>query len=77
MLEAKWYNSGYIPSLEEYLENAWISITTPLILVHAYFMVTNPITKEALDCLEEYPKIFYWSSMILRLTDDLGTSMVC
>nr|POE91407.1 myrcene synthase, chloroplastic [Quercus suber] len=74
LLEAKWYYSRYIPSLEEYLENAWISISTPVILMHAYFMITNPITKEALDCLEEYPKIFYWSSMILRLTDDLGTS---
>ena len=77
LLEAKWYHNGYIPSLAEYLENAWISISTPVILMHAYFMVTNPITKEALDCLEEYPKIFYWSSMILRLTDDLGTSAVC
>ncbi|KAL4595818.1 hypothetical protein ACB092_12G119200 [Castanea dentata] len=74
LLEAKWYHNGYIPSLAEYLENAWISVSTPVILMHAYFMVTNPITKEALDCLEEYPKIFYWSSMILRLTDDLGTS---
>uniref|UniRef100_A0A7N2MHK7 Uncharacterized protein n=1 Tax=Quercus lobata TaxID=97700 RepID=A0A7N2MHK7_QUELO len=74
LLEAKWYHNGYIPSLAEYLENAWISISTPVILMHAYFMVTNPITKEALDCLEEYPKIFYWSSMILRLTNDLGTS---
>ncbi|KAK9993981.1 hypothetical protein SO802_023684 [Lithocarpus litseifolius] len=74
LVEAKWYYSGYIPSLEEYLENAWISITTPVILTHAYFLVTNPITKEALDFLEEYPKIFYWSAMILRLADDLGTS---
>ncbi|KAM4085183.1 hypothetical protein ACJW30_10G007800 [Castanea mollissima] len=74
LLEAKWYHNGYIPSLAEYLENAWISVSTPVVLTHAYFMVTNPITKEALDCLEEYPKIFYWSSMILRLTNDLGTS---
>ncbi|KAF3963667.1 hypothetical protein CMV_011970 [Castanea mollissima] len=74
LLEAKWYHNGYIPNLAEYLENAWISVSTPVILMHAYFMVTNPIMKEALGCFEEYPKIFYWSSMILRLTDDLGTS---
>ncbi|KAC3748924.1 hypothetical protein FH972_027205 [Carpinus fangiana] len=46
----------------------------PVILGHAYFFVTNPVTKEALDCLEEYPNIIRWSSMILRLADDLGTS---
>jgi (-)-alpha-terpineol synthase len=77
LLEAKWYHSGYTPSLEEYIENAWISISAPVILVHAYFLVINPITKEALDCLEEYPNIIRWSSIILRLADDLGTSKVC
>ncbi|KAF8409447.1 hypothetical protein HHK36_005523 [Tetracentron sinense] len=74
LLEAKWYHSGYTPTLEEYLNNAWISISAPVILVHGYFFVTNPITKEALECLESYPNIIRWSSMILRLCDDLGTS---
>ncbi|KAG6650097.1 hypothetical protein CIPAW_06G019500 [Carya illinoinensis] len=61
-------------NLQEYLENAWISIAAPVALVHAYIFVTNPMTEEALDCLEEYPNIIRWSSMILRLADDLGTS---
>ncbi|KAM4076901.1 hypothetical protein ACJW30_12G099500 [Castanea mollissima] len=74
LLEAKWYYSGYTPRLEEYLENACFSIAAPTILLHAYFSYTNPITKEALDCLEEYPNIVRLSSMILRLADDLGTS---
>ncbi|KAK4572350.1 hypothetical protein RGQ29_030690 [Quercus rubra] len=74
LLEAKWYYNRYTPSLQEYIENAWISIAAPTILVHAYFFVTNPITKEALDCLEEYPNIIRWSAIILRLADDLGTS---
>ncbi|KAL5568212.1 hypothetical protein UlMin_024787 [Ulmus minor] len=74
LLEAKWYYSGYTPSLEEYIENAWISISAPVILVHAFFFVTNPITKEALECLEKYPSIIRSSSMILRFADDLGTS---
>jgi (-)-alpha-terpineol synthase len=77
LLEAKWYHSGYTPSLEEYIQNAWISSSGPVILVHTYFFVTNPVTKEALECLEEYPNIIRWSSTILRLADDLGTSKVC
>ncbi|EXB31237.1 Myrcene synthase [Morus notabilis] len=72
--EAKWYYSGYTPTLQEYIENAWISISAPVILVHAYFFVTNPITKEGLACLEEYPSIIRQSSILLRLADDLGTS---
>ncbi|TXG67807.1 hypothetical protein EZV62_009082 [Acer yangbiense] len=75
LLEAKWYYSGYTPTLEEYNENAWVSISAPVILVHAYFLVTNnSITKEDLAYLEEYPNIIRCSSMILRLADDLGTS---
>ncbi|KAK7861221.1 myrcene synthase [Quercus suber] len=73
-VKAKWYYSEYTPNLEEYLKNAWITISSPIILMHSYFIVANPITKEALECLEEYPKIIHWSSMILRLTNDHGTS---
>ncbi|KAF2284340.1 hypothetical protein GH714_020875 [Hevea brasiliensis] len=74
LLEAKWYHSGYTPSLQEYIDNAWISISAPVILVHAYFLVKSPITNDALKCLEEYSNIIRCSSMILRLADDLGTS---
>lgn len=75
LLEAKWYYSGYKPTLQEYISNAWISISGPVLLVHSYFFVANPITEEALQSLERYHNIIHWSSMILRLSDDLGTSL--
>ncbi|KAH7516287.1 hypothetical protein FEM48_Zijuj10G0119300 [Ziziphus jujuba var. spinosa] len=34
------------------------------------------VTQEALQCLEDYPNILRWPSMIFRLADDLGTSSV-
>ncbi|XP_065876699.1 terpene synthase 10-like [Euphorbia lathyris] len=74
LLEAKWYHSGYKPTLEEYLKNAWISISAPVILVHVYFLTKDRITIEGLKFLKEYPEIIQLSSMILRLADDLGTS---
>ncbi|KAF2318688.1 hypothetical protein GH714_010079 [Hevea brasiliensis] len=74
LLEAKWYYSGYTPSLQEYIDNAWRSIGATVILVHAYFLVKSPITDDALKCLEEYSNIIRCSSMIVRLADDLGTS---
>ncbi|KAI3445260.1 hypothetical protein Pfo_001925 [Paulownia fortunei] len=72
--EAKWYSRGYTPRLEEYISNAWISISAPVILSHAFFLVTNPIEKEAVQSLYKYHNIVRCSSMILRLANDLGTS---
>ncbi|EYU43517.1 hypothetical protein MIMGU_mgv1a020175mg, partial [Erythranthe guttata] len=74
LLEAKWYSKGYTPTLEEYINNAWISISAPVILSHAFFLVTNPINKEAVRSLYEYHNIVRFSAMILRLANDLGTS---
>ncbi|OMO83621.1 hypothetical protein COLO4_22402 [Corchorus olitorius] len=45
-----------------------------VLLAHSY-LITDPITKEGLQGIEEYdPNIVCWSSIILRLADDLGTS---
>ncbi|CAK9162485.1 unnamed protein product [Ilex paraguariensis] len=73
--EAEWYFNGYTPTLEEYLENAWISVGNPVMLVIVYFCVTNPIKIEALEYLDDYHDIIRLSSTILRLEDDLGTSL--
>ncbi|KAF4356560.1 hypothetical protein F8388_006304 [Cannabis sativa] len=74
--EARWYYDGYTPRFEEYIENAWISISGPVILSHLYFFVVNPNEEDALlsTCFNGYPTIIRHSSMILRLTNDLATS---
>ncbi|CAA0806721.1 1-8-cineole synthase 1- chloroplastic [Striga hermonthica] len=72
--EATWHSMGYKPKLQEYINNAWISISGPVILTHAYFFVTYPIHNEAIQSLYDYHNIVRCSSMILRLANDLGTS---
>ncbi|KAG8369466.1 hypothetical protein BUALT_Bualt14G0016600 [Buddleja alternifolia] len=74
LIEARWVSSGYTPNLNEYLENGLISITGPLILGHAYFCFTNPIQEKALEDLKKLPALIRWTSLIARITDDLGTS---
>ncbi|OMP12676.1 hypothetical protein COLO4_02890 [Corchorus olitorius] len=74
LLEAKWFYSGYIPTLQEYMDNGWISGSCPTMLAYSY-LATGPITKEGLQNIEEYhPNLVYWSCVILRLANDLGTS---
>ncbi|KAM3291293.1 (R)-linalool synthase TPS5, chloroplastic isoform X1 [Capsicum chacoense] len=72
--EARWYHIGYKPSMEEYMENARISVAVPMVLVHSLFLVNDPITQEAMESLSNYPDIIRQSATIFRLADDLGTS---
>ncbi|CAI9756570.1 unnamed protein product [Fraxinus pennsylvanica] len=74
LMEARWYNSGYFPSLSEYLNAAWISISGPVLLFNAYFCTISPLTKKDLGSLEQYLGIIHWPSLVVRLADDLGTS---
>ncbi|KAI4374086.1 hypothetical protein MLD38_012124 [Melastoma candidum] len=73
-VEAKWYSASHVPSLDEYLENAWVSSSGPLILSHAYFLVgdVDPVAVPGL--LQKNKDLIYNSSMIIRLCNDLATS---
>ncbi|KAI5440827.1 hypothetical protein KIW84_010333 [Lathyrus oleraceus] len=73
LIEAKWYHGGYTPSFEEYLENAWISISSHVIFTHGYFLIPHSFKMEDLVCLEENSNIIRFSAMISRLANDLGT----
>ena len=67
--EAKWYYSGYTPSMEEYLNNSIISIGAPTVLAQVF------LTSK--DKLYKYNHIIRLSGMLVRLPDDLGTLAVC
>ncbi|KAL4200963.1 hypothetical protein AMTRI_Chr02g213760 [Amborella trichopoda] len=64
LVEAKWYKMGYTPTLDEYLSNGWISVSGPLILVHAYFLVAQNITEEAINCISNDQNLIQWPSLI-------------
>ncbi|TKY66723.1 (E,E)-alpha-farnesene synthase [Spatholobus suberectus] len=73
-VEAKWYNKGYIPSLQEYLSNAWISSSGPVILLHSYFATMHQVTDAIDDFLHTYEDLIYNVSLVIRLCNDLGTT---
>ncbi|KAK9077084.1 hypothetical protein SSX86_005420 [Deinandra increscens subsp. villosa] len=74
LVESWWYNSGYTPTLQEYLDNAHVSISGPVILMHANFLTSAGLNNEILQCMTRHEKIVYYSTLIFRLADDLGTS---
>ncbi|XP_061352688.1 alpha-farnesene synthase-like [Gastrolobium bilobum] len=74
-MEAEWYKKGYIPSLQEYLNNAWISSSGPVILLHSYFATIHEVTDEIDDFLHTYEDLVYNISLVIRLCNDLGTTV--
>ncbi|KAL8499824.1 hypothetical protein ACS0TY_019711 [Phlomoides rotata] len=62
--------------MDEYLNNDWILISDPIVLMYGYFYFTNPINKEDVKILEQYLGIIRWPSMVFRLANDFGTSSV-
>ncbi|XP_059664109.1 monoterpene synthase TPS4, chloroplastic-like [Cornus florida] len=74
LLEAQWLNNGYVPKIEEYIENGVTTAGTYMALVHIFFLIGQGVTTETISMLDPYPKVFSCSGRILRLWDDLGTA---
>nr|QJX58312.1 monoterpene synthase 9 [Salvia pomifera] len=72
--EAKWYHSGYTPSMEEYLNNSCISIGAPTVISQVYFVLASSKEKPIMESLYKYNHIIRLSGLLVRLPDDLGTS---
>ncbi|KAI4342620.1 hypothetical protein MLD38_027226 [Melastoma candidum] len=73
-VEAKWDKTGHVPTLEEYLDNAWITSSGPLILSHAYHFLSGDRVEDVPMQLDTNKDLIYHSSVIIRLCNDLRTS---
>ncbi|KAL9671924.1 hypothetical protein QQ045_009497 [Rhodiola kirilowii] len=74
MKEARWFHSGYKPTLDEYMNNAWVSISIPLGSLHGHIFDPKAIVEKQVQYLESHPDLLKWSCITFRLCDDLGTS---
>ncbi|CAH8263323.1 unnamed protein product [Arabidopsis lyrata] len=75
LVEAKWYKSGHKPNLEEYMQNAWISISAPTIFVHFYCVFSAQLSIKVLETLSEHQQnVVRSSASVFRLANDLVTS---
>ncbi|GMI83349.1 terpene synthase 02 [Hibiscus trionum] len=72
--EARWFYGGQAPTFDEYIKNGWVSIGSLGGLVLLCFVQADSIADRFPNCLKDYSQLFYWSSLVTRLSDDLGTS---
>ncbi|KAM7473822.1 hypothetical protein LguiB_021065 [Lonicera macranthoides] len=69
--EAKWYNEGYVPTMEEYMKIALVTSCYKMIVITSFAGMGELVTKETLDWVSNNPLIVRASSVICRLTDDM------
>ncbi|XP_010417167.1 PREDICTED: tricyclene synthase, chloroplastic-like [Camelina sativa] len=75
LIEAKWYKRGHKPNLEEYMQNAWISISAPTIFLHFYCVFSDQLSVQVLETLSKHQQNLVRSSAsVFRLANDLVTS---
>ncbi|KAH7568888.1 hypothetical protein JRO89_XS06G0067700 [Xanthoceras sorbifolium] len=74
LMEAKWYNEGYTPSLQGYLGIGWITSGCLVLGVHSFFSIMNEVSDEMEHFLETNQQIMYDPCTIVRLWNDLSTS---
>ncbi|KAM0059720.1 putative beta-farnesene synthase [Helianthus debilis subsp. tardiflorus] len=70
LIEAKWVNERYIPTFEEYMSVAIVSIGYPLLIMLSYVHRDDLVTEDTFKWLSNYPPIVKASSLIFRLMDD-------
>ncbi|XP_010417166.1 PREDICTED: tricyclene synthase, chloroplastic isoform X2 [Camelina sativa] len=75
LVEAEWYRRKYKPNLEEYMHNAWISVSIPTIYFHFYCVYSGQLSIQVLETLSQHQQnIVRCSASVVRLANDFATS---
>lgn len=78
LVEAKWFDSGEVPTAQVYLENGIVSSGTYVVAVHLFYLlglggISNKGAVNLNDILDE---LISSATTILRLWDDFGSAKV-
>ncbi|KAJ8753359.1 hypothetical protein K2173_019758 [Erythroxylum novogranatense] len=71
--ESKWRDESYIPTFEEYMQIALFSCGYPMLSMISFLGIVELSTKEAIEWVQNFPKIVEASSIIGRLMDDIAS----
>ncbi|KAL2327942.1 hypothetical protein Fmac_021369 [Flemingia macrophylla] len=71
MIEARWLNENYKPTIEEYLHSSSISAGYSLVVTTSYIGIGDIATENIFKWATNEPKILKAASIISRLMDDI------
>ncbi|CAL2266062.1 unnamed protein product [Prunus armeniaca] len=72
--EARWFNEGYTPTMEEYLPAAIVSTGYHMLSTVSLLGMGDIVTKETFEWLSNEAKIVRASTTLFRFMDDIVTS---
>ncbi|RVW68202.1 putative terpene synthase 2 [Vitis vinifera] len=73
LVEAKWLHGKYIPTIEEYMGIAMVTVGVPVLTIMSFIGMIETATKEVFDWLLQIPKIVRATYIIIRLMDDMAS----
>ncbi|CBI31301.3 hypothetical protein VitviT2T_029118 [Vitis vinifera] len=73
LVEAKWLHGKYIPTIEEYMGIAMVTVGVPVLTIMSFIGMRETATKEVFDWLLQNPKIVRATYIIIRLMDDMAS----
>ncbi|KAK1422841.1 hypothetical protein QVD17_18130 [Tagetes erecta] len=71
LVEAKWLKEGYMPTLEEYMSNAVVTVGQALMIARSYVGRDEMVTEDTFKWVATDPPIVKASCLIFRLMDDI------
>jgi hypothetical protein len=78
LIEAKWYYSGYTPTVEEYMANGCVSVAAHNALTHGFFLMPHSIIQreDLVHLGDQDSNIIRLTATICRVANDYGTYKV-
>ncbi|KAL8266833.1 hypothetical protein R6Q59_004177 [Mikania micrantha] len=73
LIEAKWANERYIPTIEEHMSVTLVTCAYAMIIAKCYVHGDDSVTEDTFKWVSTYPPIVKASCLILRLMDDIAT----
>ncbi|XXG69481.1 hypothetical protein AAC387_Pa06g2333 [Persea americana] len=74
LIEARWFNVGYVPTYEEYMSVALVTCGYKLLTLISFVGMGDTATKEAFEWARSMPKLIKAVSMVNRLRDDITSN---
>ncbi|KAM0009057.1 putative terpenoid cyclases/protein prenyltransferase alpha-alpha toroid [Helianthus debilis subsp. tardiflorus] len=71
MIEAKWMNEGYIPSLEEHESVSFMTAGYKMLTLSSFMSMGETVTEEAFKWAVSFPPLVKGACIISRIMDDI------